>query len=82
MKLSNKLRGLSRRDFFKVAGTYGLSSTLMAAGTLGGALTVGGLARAAESTYEKRFAKEAKHTLKFGAAGFTPRNLLTARAGC
>jgi len=72
---------VSRRDLFRVAGRYGLSSTLFAAGSLGGAMTLSSLAKAAESTYEKRFAKEAKHTLKFGAAGFNARNLLIERAG-
>ena len=82
MSVSKKLSGISRRDLFKLAGQYGVSSTLMAAGTFGGAMTIGSLAKAAESTYEKRYAKEAKHTLKFGAAGFNPQNLLIERAGC
>eukprot|EP00549_Striatella_unipunctata_P001963 CAMPEP_0118707892 /NCGR_PEP_ID=MMETSP0800-20121206/21504_1 /TAXON_ID=210618 ORGANISM="Striatella unipunctata, Strain CCMP2910" /NCGR_SAMPLE_ID=MMETSP0800 /ASSEMBLY_ACC=CAM_ASM_000638 /LENGTH=292 /DNA_ID=CAMNT_0006610865 /DNA_START=57 /DNA_END=932 /DNA_ORIENTATION=+ len=82
MKVSDKLARMTRRDLFKVAGSYGMSSTLLAAGTFGGAMTVAELAKAAESTYEKRFAKEAKHVLKFGAAGFNQRNLLIERAGC
>ncbi|MEM7507738.1 MAG: TRAP transporter substrate-binding protein DctP [Pseudomonadota bacterium] len=81
MTSSNPLDQISRRDLFRVAGRYGLSSTLIAAGGLGGAATLSGLAQAAESTYEKRFSKEAKHTLKFGAAGFNARNLLIERAG-
>ncbi|SLN59506.1 2,3-diketo-L-gulonate-binding periplasmic protein YiaO precursor [Roseovarius albus] len=81
MSISKNLRGISRRDFFRVAGTYGFSSTMMAAGAFGGAVSVAGLAKAAESTYEKRFAKEAKHTLKFGASGFNDQNLLIERAG-
>ncbi|WP_282607398.1 TRAP transporter substrate-binding protein [Pelagibius sp. Alg239-R121] len=81
MTVSDKLNGISRRDLFRVAGQYGMSSTLMAAASFGGAMTLSGLARAAESTYEKRFAKEAKHTLKFGASGFNARNLLIERAG-
>ena len=81
MNVSEKLAKISRRDLFRVAGQYGLSSTLMAAGGLGGVLTVGGLAQAAESTYQKRFGKSAKHNLKFGAAGFNARNLLIERAG-
>ena len=81
MSVYSKLNGISRRDLFKLAGQYGMSSTLMAAGTFGGAMTLGNLAKAAESTYEKRFAKEAKHTLKFGASGFNARNLLIERAG-
>lgn len=81
MKISDKLSGISRRDLFKVAGRWGMSSTLMAAGSFGGAMSLANLAAAAESTYEKRFAKEPKHTLKFGAAGFNARNLLIERAG-
>ena len=82
MTLMNKLGGISRRDLFKLAGQYGMSSTLLAAGSFGGAMSLANLANAAESTYEKRFAKEAKYTFKFGAAGFNARNLLIERAGC
>ncbi len=81
MKFEDKLGKISRRDLFKVAGTYGMSSTLLAAGTFGGAMSLANLAKAAESTYEKRYTKEAKHTLKFGASGFNERNLLIERAG-
>ncbi|SEW18478.1 TRAP-type C4-dicarboxylate transport system, substrate-binding protein [Cognatiyoonia koreensis] len=81
MSIGDKLGKISRRDLFKVAGQYGMSSTLMAAGTFGGAMSLASLASAAESTYERRFNKEAKHTLKFGAAGFNARNLLIERAG-
>ncbi|MGK7653686.1 TRAP transporter substrate-binding protein [Roseovarius sp. B08] len=81
MTIYDRVKGVSRRDFFKIAGTYGMSSTVMAAGAFGGAMTAANLARAAESTYEKRFSKEAKHTLKLGAAGFNPQNLLIERAG-
>ncbi|WP_299152089.1 TRAP transporter substrate-binding protein [uncultured Tateyamaria sp.] len=81
MGVGNKINGISRRDLFRVAGRYGMSSTLMAAGGFGGAMSLANLAAAAESTYEKRFAKPAKHTLKFGAAGFNQRNLLIERAG-
>lgn len=81
MKIADTLSGISRRDFFRVAGRYGMSSTLLAAGAGGGVLSLPSLARAAESTYDKRFAKEAKFTLKFGASGFNARNLLIERAG-
>ncbi|MEL6678845.1 MAG: TRAP transporter substrate-binding protein [Pseudomonadota bacterium] len=81
MTLGNNLKGITRRDLFKVAGRYGMSSTLLAAGSFGGAMSLSSLASAAESTYERRFSKPAKHTLKFGAAGFNPRNLLIERAG-
>jgi len=81
MSVSDKLKYISRRDLFKLAGQYGMSSTLLAAGSFGGAMSLANLASAAESTYEKRFSKPAKHTFKFGAAGFNARNLLIERAG-
>src|SRR6056297_203436 len=82
MTIADKLANISRRDLFRLTGRFGVSSTLLAAGGLGGAVTLSSLAKAAESTYEKRFSKEAKHTLKLGAAGFNPQNLLIERAGC
>lgn len=81
MNVSRKLRGISRRELFRLTGQFGVSSTLLAAAGMGGAITFGSLARAAESTYEKRFAKEPKHQFKFGASGFNARNLLIERAG-
>ena len=81
MSVQEKLKGISRRDLFRVAGRYGMSSTLLAAGGFGGAMSLANLASAAESTYDKRFAKEAKFTFKFGASGFNARNLLIERAG-
>jgi TRAP-type C4-dicarboxylate transport system substrate-binding protein len=81
MKLNNNLSNISRRDLFRVAGRFGMSSTLLAAGSFGGAMSLANLAAAAESTYDKRFAKPAKFNLKFGAAGFNARNLLIERAG-
>ena len=81
MKVTEKISGISRRDMLKLTGRFGISSTLFAAGAATGALSLSSLARAAESTYERRFGKEAKHTLKFGAAGFNARNLLIERAG-
>jgi TRAP-type C4-dicarboxylate transport system substrate-binding protein len=80
--LREKLGAVSRRDLFRLAATYGWSSTLLAAGGLAGAVTLPRLAEAANSTYSKRFASDAKFTLKFGAAGFNERNLLIERAGC
>ena len=62
MGITGRIGNLSRRDLFRVAGKYGMSSTLMAAGGFGGAMSLANLATAAESTYEKRFSKPAKHT--------------------
>lgn len=73
---------ISRRDLFRVASRYGLSSTLLGAAALAGPLTLSRVAEAANSTYEKRFSTPAKHTLKFGASGFNEENLLIERAGC
>ena len=81
MSISKALSGISRRDLFKLSGQYGMSSVLMGAGAFGAAATLPEVARAAQSSYEKRFAKEAKHTFKLGAAGFNERNLLVERAG-
>ena len=80
--LREKLKQVSRRDLFRLAGQYGWSSTLFAAGALTGTITLPRLAEAANSTYDKRFGGEPKHKLKFGAAGFNERNLLIERAGC
>lgn len=72
---------VSRRDFFRVAATYGLSSTMLAAAALG-SFTLPQLAQAAESNSKRRYKKAAKHTLTFGASGFNENNLLIERAGC
>ncbi len=72
--------GVSRRDFFRVASAFGMSSTLMAAAALG-SFTLPQLAHAAQAKSDKRFKKPAKHTLKFGASGFNEASLLVERAG-
>lgn len=81
-KLSEKLQGVSRRDMLRLTKQFGLTSTLLAAGSLTGAVTFSRLAEAANSTYEKRFSMPAKVEWKFGAAGFNEKNLLIERAGC
>jgi len=82
MSVLDKLSALSRRDLMKLTGQYGITSTILAAGGLGGAVSLSTVAKAVESTYNKRYKKEPKHTLKFGASGFNARNLLIERAGC
>lgn len=54
---------------------------MLALGGLTGAVTLPQLAAAAGSTYDKRHAKEAKFTLRHGAAGFNARNLMIERNG-
>jgi len=80
--LADKLKSVSRRDVLRLTKQFGISSTLMGASALTGAITLPRLAEAAESTYKKRFKLEPKFKLKFGASGFTPQNLLIERAGC
>lgn len=80
--LRDKLENISRRDVLQLAKRYGLSSTLLGAGALTGALSLPQLAEAAQSTYQKRYKNKPKIELKFGAAGFNERNLLIERAGC
>jgi TRAP-type C4-dicarboxylate transport system substrate-binding protein len=72
---------VSRRDFFRVAGSYGLTSTALAASILGAGYTLPQLATAAESEMNRRYAKPAKYNLKFGGAGLNERSLLIERAG-
>ncbi len=81
MRKTPDLSGISRRDFLRVSKRFGLSSTVLALGGLTGAITLPDLAKAAESTYDKRFGKEARFTLRYGAAGFNLRNLLIERNG-
>jgi len=80
--LSEKLNQISRRDVLKLVKKFGITSTMLAAAGLTGALSLPRLADAANSTYNKRFNKTPKFKLKFGAAGFTEQNLLIERAGC
>ncbi len=79
--LVDKLSGISRRDLFRIAGRYGLSSTLLGAAALAGPLTVARVAEAANSKYNKRFKGPTKANLKYGATGLDARRLLIMRAG-
>lgn len=65
----------------KVSGKYGLTSTVIAAGTLGAGATLSQLAQAAEATDKKRYASKPKHVLKFGASGFNEKNLDIQKSG-
>ena len=75
------LSGLSRRDFLRISKHFGISSTVLALSAMTGVVTAPRLARAVESTWEKRFSNEPRHTLRFGAAGFNAQNLLIERNG-
>lgn len=74
-------KALSRRDFMKVAGRYGITSTFLAAGGLAATASLSQLAHAAEQTEKKRYAVEPKFKLKFGASGFNETNLDIQKSG-
>jgi TRAP-type transport system periplasmic protein len=80
--VSDKLKGISRRDLLRVTGRFGVSSTLLAVAGMTGVVTLPELAAAANSKYKKRFKKPARFKLKFGGSGFNERNLMIERAGC
>jgi TRAP-type transport system periplasmic protein len=65
--------GISRRDFLRISQRFGMSSTVLALAGMTGVVTLPQLAKAAETTYEKRFGNEPRHTLRYGAAGFNLR---------
>lgn len=69
----SKLDGVTRRDFMRVTKQFGLTSTLLGLGALGGSVTLPRLAEAANSTYDKRFKTKAKVNIKFGADGMNAR---------
>ena len=73
--------GVSRRDFMKVAGKYGLSSTMMAAGGIAATASLSQLANAASHEKKKRYAVEPKFKLKFGASGFSDTALEIQKSG-
>lgn len=73
--------GITRRDIMKLAGTYGLTSTLLAAASLAGPVSLPGIAKAASATDERRYKNTPKVQLKYGGDGFDERQLLILRAG-
>ncbi len=62
----DKLAGISRRDFNRLTGRFGLTTVLTAAAGMGGVFSAEALAQTANTTYEKRFKNEPKHILKLG----------------
>lgn len=72
---------LDRRGFFRIAGRYGLTSTLLAASGFVGPMTLSSLARAASQTADVRNASTPVKTLKFGASGFNETNLKIQESG-
>ncbi|MGD9868149.1 MAG: TRAP transporter substrate-binding protein [Hyphomicrobiales bacterium] len=68
---NQKQNSVSRRDLMRLSARYGATSVMLAAGAMAGPVTLSRLAQAAEATRKKRLSKPARHTLKFGAAGFS-----------
>ena len=81
MTYCDKLAHISRRDLMRLTGRFGLTSVALSAGAMTGAITLSSLAEAANSTYEKRFKKEPRITLKFGADGLNVKRLLIQQSG-
>lgn len=73
--------GISRRDFVRISGRFGLTSTLLAASGLGATMTASSLAHAAQEEDKKRSQVEPKFKLRFGASGFNERNLDIQKSG-
>lgn len=71
---------LDRRGFMRIAGRYGLSSTMLAAVGMFGPLTLEGVGQAAALTAQGRSGK-AKYNFKMGAAGFNEENLKIQESG-
>lgn len=61
-------RPISRRDFLRISRRFGVSSTLVAAISLGTNLTVSRLAKAAANEHKKRSGTKARVTLTYGLA--------------
>ncbi len=71
---------LDRRGFMRIAGRYGLTSTMLAVAGMAGPLTLEGVGRAAAQTAAGR-AGSSVVNLKFGAAGFNENNLKIQESG-
>ena len=78
MESRSKGNFISRRTFYKLAGTYGLTSVMLGWLVLGRSgifASIEALAASASAIYKKRYRKKAKYNLKFGAAHFTREGL-------
>ncbi len=75
---------ITRKDFIKVAATFGLTSTILGLSNMfqrGGVFATEALASKALEIQNSRYKKRAKFNLKFGAAGFNEENLKIERQG-
>lgn len=75
---------VSRRDFWKIAGTFGLTSTLLGwsgLSRLGLAPSAEALAASASENQKKRYKKKARFNLKYGGASYTENGLKVLPTG-
>lgn len=72
---------LDRRGFLRIAGRYGLTSTVLAVTGMVGPLTLEGVGKAAAQTAAARSNGTPLMTLKFGASGFNENNLKIQESG-
>ena len=59
---NDKLAGVSRRDFMRIAKRWGLTSTYFAAGAMGGIFSAEALAQKTRSVYERRLGASKRST--------------------
>ncbi|MGE0699199.1 MAG: TRAP transporter substrate-binding protein DctP, partial [Hyphomicrobiaceae bacterium] len=78
--LALKAAGVSRRDFTRIASTFGLASTYLALGSATGIMTAEALAKDVQSAYKRRLKSKAKHTFRFGSI-YNDNVVMIQRAG-
>lgn len=81
MESQTKKFDMTRRDFMRIASTYGMTSTFIALGGLAGVISAPRLAAAANSIYERRYKTTPKYEFKFGGCGENAFTCLTNRCG-
>ncbi len=62
-----KLSGVSRRDFMRISKQFGMTATYVAVAGMGGVFSAEALAQTVNTTYDKKFGKQAKHVLRQGS---------------
>ncbi len=63
---NNTESAVSRRDFMRIGATYGITATILAAGTLGATYSPNALAQAASRFSRERARNRPKHTFRLG----------------
>jgi len=76
----NRGESVSRRDFMRISAAYGMTATVLAAGTLGAVYSPNALAQAASRFSRERSRTRAKHTFRLGTV-YSPSQHDIQRAG-